>query len=329
MNFNDSSTVDNNLLMIPSFIKVCIFPVATIIGLVYLWVIFPLFFSRRLRSESNFFLVSLFVNEFLCIVFMTIFTSLSTDIHVHYCKTTLLLFASSKIMTFSGYFVNSAVVTADRYFKISNPMYYIRTMTNKVCARIIVSVWGSLVVIDIGLFIINFNLEGGYTLSLYELHNSQSITSRLIVMMDIVSVPSLFAIVVHVIALVHIARNQRRKIESERVTVGHLATNTASYNNNQAEVQPRKKVTLKSLKYACVYFITIVASWVPIFTIINLHVFRIIVLTQTIWTLLFILIGISMLQMVFGALFLTYIHKEHRSVLHDACKAILNAVRCR
>ena len=206
-------------------------------------------------------------------------------------------------------------------------------MSNKLCACIILALWGLMVIVFVGLTVASLgDIEEDF-ISLFDILFHQKYSKKIVVMLDIFVCPSLLAMAGFVIALVHIARSQRRKIDAERVNLGSIARNNETHSNQAVDLhaqpaRPRPN-TRKSTWYLCIYFATLVLAWAPNNIIFNIAIFEGETFTAPIWIVLFILIGISLLQMVLGAIFLAYTQSDHRAVLCEFCKTIINKIKCK
>ncbi|XP_071792779.1 uncharacterized protein [Asterias amurensis] len=294
---------------------------SSVTGFMYIWIILSIAFSRSLWGESNFFLLSLLITEFLCGCHVLVFF-----LHHKFPRVLSHAIACSTVTFLCGYFLNSVVVTADRYYKIAKPLKYMRLMNKKLCARIILTVWGVMVLLFIFTIAVSWDhFQQETYLDIFD----TPVIKIMTFILEFVAVPCLIAIVVFVIALVKLARNQQRRVDAERVMLGNIGNKPGDQTNNQADKKPKRAVT-KSMRYTTVYFATIIIAWVPtvIFIMIgNLDLVE--TLPFGFHIAFYIVSAISVIQMIFGALFLTYIQKEHKLVLSNARKKILNAVRCR
>ena len=315
----------------PPFLFEFLTAIGAVACLIYLWLIFSTVFTAKLRNESNFFLVSLSASELLCLVWLMI--HINHGISSQFPKGPMLLMVNASMTGGYSYFLNSAVVAADRYFKIAKPMMYLRLMSNKLCACIILALWGLMVIVFVGLTVASSgDIEKDF-ISLFDIWLNQKYSKKIVVMLDIFVCPSLLAMAGFVIGLVHIARSQRRKIDAERVNLGNIAQNSETHSTQAVDLhaqpaRPRSN-TRKSTWYLCIYFATFVSALAPNNIMFNIAIFEGETFTAPIWIVAFILVGISLLQMVLGAIFLAYTQSDHRAVLSEFCKTIINKIKCK
>ena len=206
-------------------------------------------------------------------------------------------------------------------------MQYLRLMSNKLCACIILAVWTVLIISSTGLFIFLFNkFNETHSFSMVDIVTDQVFLTTTAVLANVFFVPCFVLIAAFAIALVCIARNQARKIKAETINLGKIATKEDTSKNQQAE-RPKNLRSRKPVWSLFLYITTVILTWVPSLIVGNLVLFQILKLEQ-IWVPLLVVSGFSLLQMVLGALYLTYAQKEHRLVLRNTCRVITNKLKC-
>ena len=88
-------------------------------------------------------------------------------------------------------------------------------------------------------------------------------------------------------------------------------------------MRPNRGMSHTSAQYLCMYFAAIIVAWVPCNITANIACFQE-KPSNTIIPLMYGFAGVSVLQMILGALFLTYTQHEHTEALSKAFKAIKN-----
>ena len=298
--------------------------------------------NRSLRNSSNFFLINLYVSDFLL--------SLAIFVHCVFAAN----FGSDGIVTvrivtvtagvaIGSYCLSSVVVAADRYFRVAKPMRYIIFSTNRRCACIIAGSWlfltfavliwqlaTSLKSTAPDPFIENRNLTQNSTIMYFRSYATFTI---------VFTVPCLLLAACFCVGLVRIARKQAHQIQNEARALGNIRG--GSPNDNQAgpasavgqcapQPPPVRVPNLKKANaYLRIYLSSFVICWMPYTIVISSFIFG---RNANIANIFFQMFSWSIgpiVQVYLGTLCLTFCQVEHRRVLPAICRSCLEKFCCR
>ncbi|XP_071784220.1 5-hydroxytryptamine receptor 2C-like [Asterias amurensis] len=292
--------------------------------LIHLWIVASVAFSKKLHSVSDVLLASLAVSDILLGIILISASSAFFNWSAERPVWNLTVFAGSLHFVIVSYFVNSCAVVADRYFKVSRPMKYIRLVTKQTGATIVALIWGLSVGSGILMFALLQDTLSTTTASLERILDDDSFAHTNFIVINITLLPLMTTIACFTIALLHIARKQQCKVKQEMLVLSHLR---ASTHHSEGNLPNTRFITNQSnsKRKTTVYFISnfsaFVLSLLPMYLTLHITVFA----QVDIQVYLPLFGGFSMLaivQWLLGTVFLAFTQKKHRQVLRGAVKAI-------
>ncbi|XP_022097177.1 melanocortin receptor 5-like [Acanthaster planci] len=310
---NASSTVSDDPstpAMLAGFIFVTL--IGGVTSLIYLWLIATTAMESTLHSVSNYLMASLCVSE---IVMGMMISWCSFILMISGTTHPVLDFAIPMCCTFltlTSYFLNSIAVASDRYLKISRPLQYPRLATARCCVALIGAIWCASCLAGLTMYLTAFSN-----------FNYENYRAPLLVLSNLIVLPSMVVMACLIAALVRIARHQRRRIQDERMIFQHLQdhvqrTQQELHTESARQHHPNHSSD-KTTTYFIVHFTTFVAAWLPASVSYDLTVFNDLnVPTQNV-----VLVATSMVAIVDtfgGTMFLAYVQPEHRQAASNNLK---------
>ncbi|XP_038066615.1 D(1A) dopamine receptor-like [Patiria miniata] len=233
----------------------------------------------------------------------------------------LAVLTSSTYFGLLGYFLNSVVIAADRYLKISRPLQYLRLATPRRCIALIGASWCLSLVLGLAVFLsalLNFDTNSQESFGSFL--QREGFRIPIVVTMDLTIFTSMIAVTFLIAALVRIARQQRRKIRDEMLMLKHLqdrVQRTEQEGNDENTPQPRPNhLSDKTTVYFIVHFSAFVVAWLPASVVMNIAIPS--DLTSAVLNPLMTIIAIF--DTFWGTLFLAYAQPEHRQAARSNLK---------
>ena len=318
----------HSLIFIASGITGCV----TVV--IHLWIVFSIALSQKLHSVSNVLLASLSFSEVLIGIVCIWSAYLVFDSHTEYPVLELELFSSCLHLVIVSYMTNSVAIAADRYFKVSRPMQYIRLVSIQKCTFVVAVIW----CISVTFWIVAFTSlqitpNTTDTAFIQILLEEDSFATMTIYMMNVTLCPCITAVTCLTVSLMHIARRQQRKIKQEMLMLSHLRPNQLQQGQhltnppiglNQFPRNPHRKTTI----YFIVHFSAFVVAWIPNYVTMHIAYFgnpdvhSIVDVSMTFFML-------ALAQMLVGTMFLTFTQQEHRRVLRKAWQVVKLKCTCK
>ncbi|XP_038066625.1 probable G-protein coupled receptor No18 [Patiria miniata] len=299
--------------------------IAVTTSLVYVWLIATVAMEHILHNVSDYFMASLCVSQ-IVLGILTLWLAVILMSNLKHSALELAIATSSTYFGLLGYFLNSVVVAADRYMKISRPLQYLRLATPRRCTAVIGASWCLSLVLALAVLLsamLNFDLNSQESLGSFL--QGEGFQIPIIVMSDLTIFPSMIAVTFLIAALVRIARQQRRKIRDEMLMLKHLqdrAQQTEQEGNDENAPQPRPNhLANKTTVYFIVHFSAFVVAWLPQSVFMNIIVLN--YLTSAVLNPL-MAVGaiIAMFDTFCGTLFLAFAQPEHRQAARNNLKRV-------
>ena len=324
--FNNSGT-SHPLVLIAS---------STIISvtiLIHLWIVMSIVISSTLHSVSNVLLASLSSSEI--VTGLTSFWSITKLLNPdqEYSILDLVLFYCSIHSVIICYVFNSVAIAADRYFKVSRPMQYLRLVTKRTCAVVVALMWCLALSCWIFLYAMVQNNDVGEKATVQILMRD-SYFHLSVIIMNSTLFPSIIITFCFITALIHIVRKQQRRVQQDirmhqRLNQNHQGQNfhDPPFGNNRLQRNPHRKTTI----YFIVHMSAFVIAWLPAQVIMHISLYH----QLDFKSFAFLLVGsliLASVQMFAGTIFLTFMQNEHRQVLQRAfrvMKAKYNQICCK
>ncbi|XP_038066611.1 muscarinic acetylcholine receptor M3-like [Patiria miniata] len=299
--------------------------IAAATSLVYVWFIATVAMEHILHNVSNYFMASLCVS-LIVIGILTLWWAVILMSNFKHSALKLAIASSAFFVGVFGYFLNSVVIAADRYLKISRPLQYLRLATPRRCTVLIGASWCLPLVLGLAAFLFAMlNLDTDSQESLSTFLQSEGFRIPLVVMSDLTIFPSMIAVTFLIAALVRIARQQRRKIRDEMLMLKHLqdrAQQTEQEGNDENAPQPRPNHSAnKTTVYFIVHFSAFVVAWLP--ASVSMNFVDLSDLTSAVLNPLITANAIiAMFHTFCGTMFLAYAQPEHRQAARNNLKRV-------
>ncbi|XP_038066621.1 D(1B) dopamine receptor-like [Patiria miniata] len=308
--------------LLAGYIFVIFIAVATV--LVYVWLIATIAMEHILHNVSNYFMASLCVSLIVMGILISWWAVILMSNLTH-SALKLAVLTSFTYFGLLGYFLNSVVIAADRYLKISRPLQYLRLATPRRCIVLIGASWCLSLALGLAVFLSALlNFDPNSQESFASFLQGEGFRIPMVVMSDLTIFPSMIALTFLIAALVRIARQQRRKIRDEMLMLKHLqdrAQRTEQEGNDENAPQPRPNhSTNKTTVYFIVHFSAFVVAWLPNSVAINIAVFNTDLTSAVLNPLMTVGSIIAMFDTFCGTLFLAYAQPEHRQAARSNLK---------
>ena len=297
--------------------------------IIHLWITASIAFSTELHSVSNILLASLSSTELLIGILGIWSVHIMVDIVNEYPILQFEIYTSCVHLVIISYLISSIAIAADRYFKVSRPMQYIRLVSIQKCVVVILVIWFFSAMNGIVMYMsIHNNLNKTETMSFTNFIGDDLFVVPSIYMTNIVIFPAITTVTCLTVCLIHIARRQQRKVKQEMLMLTHLRPTQLqqgqhSENNpigiNHLPRHPQRKTTV----YFIVHFSAFVVAWIPnciSFQVIYFWQFDISVVVYLSYMYIFFVLALA--QMLVGTVFLTFTQQEHRQVLRRAWQVV-------
>ncbi|XP_038066612.1 trace amine-associated receptor 6-like [Patiria miniata] len=309
----------------PALLAGCIFVIfiAAATSLVYVWLIATIATEHILHKVSNYFMASLCAS-LIVLESVTVWWSVILMSNLNHSALKLAVASGFTFFGLLSYFLNSVVIAADRYLKISRPLQYLRLVTHTRCTAVIGASWCLPLLIGLAVFltaILNFDPNSQESFSSFV--QGEGFRIPMVVMSDLTIFPSMIATTFLIAALVRIARQQRRKIRDEMLMLKHLqdrAQRTEQEGNDENAPQPRPNHSAnKTTVYFIVHFSAFVVAWLPQSVVMNIG-FLSDLTSAVLNPLMAVGAIIAMFDTFWGTLSLAYAQPEHRQAARSNLK---------
>ncbi|XP_038070671.1 adenosine receptor A3-like [Patiria miniata] len=301
-------------------------PLCFVSLLIHCYIIFSVIFNRTLHSASNYLLANLcasvvFSNS-VSIVTMCLLLHPVALVNITLLQT-LNIFCIPIVFVTVFFMSSSAVVAGDRFVKVAHPLRYLGFMTDKTCGCLIGSCWVLSVIVCscfAAVFVtseVRTYVPYG-TAAYFEATRLNPPYRIFAIFISVIIVLGLLIIDGFVLGLLRIAREQRRKIQNELNMLPNIGAN---------RVRQLGEGSNKTIRYI-LYLGSYTLAWLPCAIILNALFFsrQIDFGTSTDISMGFILV--SLFQLMYGTLFLTFMQEEHRKALQSTWQALVQKLKC-
>lgn len=215
------------------------------------------------------------------------------------------------------YLLSSLAIAADRYFKVSRPMQYVRVVSMKKSVFVLLLIWG--LSIAFGMLIVTLSgLQSNRPeyAAITIMVDDKSFQITLIYLMNATLLPTILAITVFTVGLVHIARRQQQRVKQEMIMLAHLRPNQLNRgqhleNHHVSPYHLPGNIHLKTTVYFIVHFSAFVIAWLPEYILLHIVFFNKLQF-QDVVELYGVFFLLTLAQILVGTLFLTFTQREHR-----------------
>ncbi len=194
--------------------------------LINIWIILSIIISPNLHTVSNILLASLSLANILVGIQNSWSGYMVSDLSKKHPILHIEVFAACLHLVVGCYLLNSLAIAADRYFKVSRPMQYIRLVSMKKSAFVLILVWGLSAAFGMLIFtLLRTQPTKPERAAISIMVEDQSFQITMIYLMNATLLPTILAITVFTVGLTHIARRQQQRVKQEMLTLAHLRPN--------------------------------------------------------------------------------------------------------